>query len=491
MMLNQSLRKFTMIALVCYPLTGFTVGGDLPLPPVSTNTADKYEAAVVELKLRLLGWPDTALINSATLPDDGREFLLRVASDTWRGMMAFTDRESGLPLDNVRFGKPGVDWEPAAIGDYTTPTNIGLFLIGLGGAVDLGLIERNQAEQKAATLLKTLQKLERHAGFFYNYYNTTSLQNTGQFVSFVDSAWLTAGLIATRQAFPALEKACSQLIAQGDYGFFYNKSLQQMSHGYFVDQKSFAKYHYGMLYSEARLGSLIAIGKGDVPPAHWYGMNRTLPFSDDWQVMQPVGRHTRHYNGFTTQGGRYRWNEYEFVPSWGGSMFEALMPRLVLDEAQYAPNSLGRNSDIHTTIQRRYALEQLGYPVWGMSPSVTPASDYPYKEYGIRMLGVAGYADGVVAPYAAALALLTEPKEATVNLQQLARRYPVYGAYGYYDAVNPLSTQVAYHYLALDQSMIFIALVNHLTGGSVQKRFSADPVMQQALPLIGQENFFD
>lgn len=97
----------------------------------------------------------------------------------------------------------------------------------------------------------------------------------------------------------------------------------------------------------------------------------------------------------------------------------------------------------------------------------------------------------MVTPHAAALALLTEPKQATANLMELARRYPVYGEYGFYDAVDPNTGKVAYQQLTLDQSMMFLAIANHLSGGKVHKRFTSDPIMQKVLPLIRKENFFD
>src|SRR5262249_571175 len=73
-----------------------------------------------------------------------------------------------------------------------------------------------------------------------------------------------------------------------------------------------------------------------------------------------------------------------YVPSWGGSMFEALMPTLVLDEPRWAAGSLGPNDVSHAAIQRRWAGEELGLPVWGMSPCATPSHD-GYGEYGVRL----------------------------------------------------------------------------------------------------------
>ena len=86
---------------------------------------------------------------------------------------------------------------------------------------------------------------------------------------------------------------------------------------------------------------------------------------------------------------------------------------------------------------------------------------------------------------------MVEPAAATANLRRLAERYPVYGDFGFYDAVDPQTGQVVYNYLALDQSMILIALANYLRDGVIQKYFAADPIIQRALPLLEAERFFN
>jgi hypothetical protein len=171
-------------------------------------------------------------------------------------------------------------------------------------------------------------------------------------------------------------------------------------------------------------------------------------------------------------------------------MFEALMPTLVLDEGRYAPKSLGRNDEVHASVQRRWATEEAGYPVWGLSPAVRPGGD-GYGEYGVKVLGSLGYGPGAVAPYAAALALGELPQEAIADLRELAARYEVYGDYGFYDSVDPRSGEVAYQYLALDQSMILISAANLLKDHCIQKRFAADTIAQRVLPMLGDEDFFE
>jgi len=446
-------------------------------------------AAKRHVQARLVAWPSAA-VHPMTVPGEDEAFLWRLARDTWRGLQALSDREHGLPLDHVRFGNGSVALSDADIGDYTNVTNIGLFLVSVGAAHELGFISTVQAEEQLTATLDTLERLERHAGFFFNYYDTTTLERTSNFLSFVDSSWLTAGLMVVRMGFPELHARCTRLIEAGDYGFFYDDVEQQMRHGYYVNLPAVSEYRYGALYTEARLGSLIAIGKGDVPPEHWFRMVRTFPAADDWQTQIPRNRTAKTVRGYRVWGGYYRWKGIEYVPSWGGSMFEALMPTLLIDEGEFAPRSLGRNDTAHATVQRRYATEDLGYPVWGMSPSATPGGNR-YVEYGVEVLGVRGYDAGVVTSHAAALALPLLPGPAVANLRRLAERYDLYGEYGLYDAVDPVSGTVAHAYLALDQAMTFIALANYLKEGWVQKRFASDPIMRAALPLIGDENFFD
>lgn len=463
---------------------------DKVIPPKKTaweNALGGKDAAQPQIHARLAGWPKRLTVNSTELPADNQAFLERLARDTWGGLAALSDREHGLPLDTVRF-HGSVAPERAWVGDYTNVTNIGLYLIDIVAARELGFIDPAEGRERLSRAMDSLERLETWRGFFFNYYDTTTLERTSHFVSFVDSAWLSAGLMVVRNSVPELAARCTQLIDRQDYGVFYDPVDQLMMHGYYVHLPHRAEYNYGLLYSEARLGSLIAIGKGDVPEEHWRRMARTFPRHFTWQSQSPKGRLVRTINGHALSGGHYAWKQVKYVPSWGGSLFEALMPMLVLDEQRYAPASLGRNAEAHTAIHRRFALEHLGYPVWGLSPSSRPSGGY--GEFGARVLGVRGYRAGVVTPHAAALALMVDPAAATANLRQLAARYPIYGDFGFYDAVDPQTGQVAYNYLALDQSMILIALANHLRHGVIQRHFAADPFIQRVLPLLGAERFF-
>lgn len=439
------------------------------------------------IRNRMVGWPNRFLIESSALPRDDQAFLQRVAADTWRGVAALVDGRHGLPIDRIQLDRDSLEPARAAIGDYTNISTVGLYMLGVLSAHELGLIARPESVQKLSTTLNTLETLETWQGFFYNYYNTTTLERTSHFISFVDSAWLSAGLMVIRQAFPELAARCTRLLAAMDYRLFYDPETRLMTHGHHVNMGQRSNMHYGVMYAESRLGSLIAMGKGDVPPEHWFSLVRTFPVEQTWQSQIPVDR-TEHISGtYRWMGGLYQWRDFRYVPSWGGSLFEALMPGLILDEQRYAPQGLGYNNRIHTTIHRLYALDELSYPVWGMSPSSTPGHMAHYDEYGIKVLGMAGYASGVVTPHVSALALMTEPAEAIANLRTLTERYPLYGDFGFYDAVNPATGDVSYSYLSLDQVMMLIALANYLKDHAVQKYFGQDAAIQSIVPLLAIE----
>jgi hypothetical protein len=482
------------IMLITTGAPGPRVSDVVPTPAKQAWEVALGGPATVQARLqaRLTGWPQVGLVVPHMLPTDGTAFLWRLARDTWRGLVAMADRPSGLPIDHLHFRHPAVALHDATIGDYTNITSIGLQLIAMAAAHAAGLVAEPEVVTMLGRTLTTLERLETFAGFFYNYYDTTSLERSSHDISFVDSAWLTAGLIVVRNAFPVLSERCTQLINQSHYRLFLDPLYEVMFQGYHVNLARPAAFHYGLLYTEARLGSLIAIGKGDVPAAHWFKLYRTLPNTLEyaWQSQPPLNRLTKHTWDQLYVGGYYEWRGLQFVPSWGGSMFEALMPSLVLDELRYAPASLGLNDRMHAVIQQRYALEKLGYPVWGLSSSASPVTG-AYGEYGVKPLGTRGYAAGAVTPHAAALALVVIPEAAITNLRQLAQLYPIYGDFGFYDSVDPVSGQVAYQYLYLGQAMLFIAVVNHLTEYAVHRLFSADPIIQRVLPLLRAEHFFD
>ncbi|MGE0388034.1 MAG: glucoamylase family protein [Gammaproteobacteria bacterium] len=441
------------------------------------------------LAARLRGWPGRALVPAAELPANDVEFLRRVALDTWRGLDALTDRDNGLPVDHVAFGDT-LDPREAEVAGYTNITNVAMLAISIVGAESLGFIGPAAAEARLSGLLDTLERLPVVRGVYYNYYEVITAERGSNFLSFVDTSWLAAALMVARSAYPALAARCGRLLDRMDLSMFYDEVEELMNHGRYTHLGVPSEYHYGALYTEARLGVLIAIGKGNAPAGVWYRMHRTLPARDGWQTQPPLGRAPRTVDGHRVEGGWYQWGGLRFVPSWGGSMFEALMPMLVVDEMRWAPRSLGRNAVAHVAIQRRYATDVLRLPVWGMSPSADPRTG-GYGEYGAQVLGLRGYGAGAVTPHAAVLAAMVDPGAAVSDLRRLAQRYRIYGDFGFYDAVDPIGGRVARKLLFLDQAMSLAALANVLADRALQRHFAADPIAARVLPMLARERFFE
>jgi len=449
---------------------------------------------------RLGGFPKEIVVKK-TFPADDKQFLLEIAKDTWRFFDEITDKEHGLPLDTIQLGKEQALDDSTWVGDYTNVTNIGVYFMCLVSAFDLGFITKEEAIKRIQLTMNTVENLEHHSsGFPYNYYDTTTLERTSFFVSLVDSGWLVAGLYVVKNAFPEeLGAQAQRMIDRGNFKFFYNPVERQMFHGYYDHLQVYSDYHYGAFYTEPRAISYVAIARGEVSDEHWFeGLTRTFPEDYYWQQQEPINRVEKTTLGHKYYGGYYEWKEIQYVPSWGGSAFEALMPTLILKEKELAPEGLGLNDKNHVQGQIRYALEEMKQPVWGMSPSSTPEGGY--SEYGASPFGSKGYKPGVVTPHASFLALEFAPEEVIKNLRKLIELYDIYGEYGFYDAVrvapDPTKQEiqaglVARKYLALDQAMIFVAINNYLNNGAIRNRFHADPVMQKGESLLSSEKMFE
>ncbi|MFA5159805.1 MAG: glucoamylase family protein [Candidatus Omnitrophota bacterium] len=439
---------------------------------------------------RLCGFPKTLSIKK-NFPKDDKAFLREVAKDTWEFFDKILDSEHGLPLDTVLLGEKGPLDAATWVGDYTSVTNVGVYLMAVVSAYDMGFVTREDAVKRIQKTLTTIEKLEYHAsGFPYNYYDTTTLEKTSYFVSFVDSGWLVLGLYVAKNAFPEeLAGQATRLLKRGNFNFFYDPLEKQMFHGFYGNLNVYSDYHYGVFYTEPRAASYIAVARGDVPEAHWFeGLVRTFPASYAWQSQPPKDRVETILDGYKHVGGYYEWKGLRYVPSWGGSAFEALMPPIVLKEKELAPEGLGANNAAHVQGQIRYALEELKMPVWGMSPCSVPEGGY--SEYGAKPMGVKGYKSGVVTPHASALALEYAPKQVVANLRKLIKLYDIYGEYGFYDAVTVATGKIARKYLALDQGMILLAINNYLNHGALRNRFHEDPEMKKGENLLTAEKFF-
>jgi cyclic beta-1,2-glucan synthetase len=274
-----------------------------------------------------------------------------------------------------------------------------------------------------------------------------------------------AELLAGRLA--AIARAAGGLVADMDFTFLYDRPLDLFAIGYRPQEGTLDPGHYDLLASEARLASFVAIARGDVPVEHWFHLGRPLT---------PVGRGSA-------------------LLSWSGSMFEYLMPDLVLD----APSGslLEHTNRLAVRRQIQYG-EQRGVP-WGISEAAYNARDvhftYQYSNFGVSGLGLKrGLSeDLVVAPYATALAAMVDPVAASENFRRLAS-VGALGRYGFYESIDYTASrlpegeklEVVKAYMAHHQGMTIVALANVLLEGTMRRRFGAEPAVQ-ATELLLQE----
>lgn len=430
----------------------------------------------------LFNWQEWFLNNKRKhVTHEEQELLEKIAEDTYRFFEEFTDPDTGLPLDRVDF-ENGV-----TMAEHTSPTNIAMYLASTIAAAEMDIITHEEAKEKIDITLATLQKMEKWNGLYYNWYYTEdgSLKTDwGQFISTVDNGWLTIALVATGQFYPEKANIIEELVNNADYSKLYDPNVGLMWGGYDVAEGKYTAHHYGMLYSETRGASYVAIGKGDVPETHWWKMYRTMSPEDSNQSQQPQGQWV-NIDGVDVYEGHYEYNGIRYVPSWGGSMFEALMPQLFIKEKELGENALGLNNQRHVEGQIKYAKEK-EYEAWGFSPA---AIKNGYQEFGVKVLGASGYEDhATVTPHASILALEYDPATVIDNIQVLMD-LGVYGDFGFYDTIHLPTKEVAKTYLALDQGMIMISITNFLQDGVIRDYFHNDPIGKGPEHLLERETF--
>jgi cyclic beta-1,2-glucan synthetase len=265
----------------------------------------------------------------------------------------------------------------------------------------------------------------------------------------------------------AIADQAQQLFGETDFSFLFDPMRKLFSIGFRVRDGSLDPSYYDLLASEARVASFLAIAKGDVAPEHWFRLGRALT---------PVGRGSA-------------------LISWSGSMFEYLMPALVM----HAPprSLLDQTYNLVVARQISYAGER-GVP-WGISESAFNARDlehtYQYSSFGVPGLGLKrGLAeDVVVAPYATALGAMIDAEAAVRNFARLAK-LGANGPYGFREALDYTgrripegeSVAVIKSYMAHHQGMALVAIGNVLNGNAMVERFHADPIVR-ATELLLQE----
>ena len=253
-----------------------------------------------------------------------------------------------------------------------------------------------------------------------------------------------------------------------DYEFLYDRSRHLFSIGCHVGgAHRLDTSYYDLLASEARLASFVAIAQGKIPQEHWFSLGRSLTMAGN----QPA------------------------LLSWSGSMFEYLMPLLIMPT--WDGSLLESTCEGAVRRQIEYGAER--GVAWGVSESGYATTDahlnYQYRAFGVPGLGFKrGLADDlVIAPYASALALMIDPAAATANLRRLVEEHRR-GPLGFYEAIDHTASRVppgkksvtVRSYMAHHQGMVLLSLAYVLLDRPMQRRFAADPALR-ATELLLQE----
>jgi cyclic beta-1,2-glucan synthetase len=407
----------------------------------------------------------------AALGADDREFLESVARKTWQYFETFVGAEDhALPPDNVQLVPTLV------VAHRTSPTNIGMTLLATLAARDLGFIDADDFADRIDRTLTTVEGLERFEGHLMNWYDTRTLAPLRPaYISTVDSGNLAGSLVTLSVALQRLhlDDLAQRAVALFDamnFRFLYDPQRQLFTIGYRLADEDGPggrdPSYYDLLASEARLASFLAIAKGDVPESHWFHLGRAVTSVRGVPVLL----------------------------SWSATMFEYLMPLLVM--RSYPDTLLDESCQRVVRRQIEYATAR-GVP-WGISECAYNIVDhhdiFQYKAFGVPGLGLKrGLGDElVVAPYATALAAMIDAPRSATNLRRLTAA-GLEGDHGYFDAVDYTPREADHHdaarggsgslatgtvvrtYFAHHAGMTLVALSNALLDDRMVRRFHAGP----------------
>jgi cyclic beta-1,2-glucan synthetase len=419
-----------------------------------------------------------AILGEIHLTEAEREAALRYAKLHWMYFEKFVSEDTQwLAPDNFQ-----EDPEPV-LALRTSPTNIGLQLLSTVSAMDLGFITRSDMIDRVEKVFRSLERMRRFHGHFFNWYDLNELRVLEPgYISTVDSGNFAGHLIALKQACYEMLKdpTCTDQDAKRlraiagrahayavemDFRFLYDTRRKLFTIGYHIGSNTVDNSYYDLLASESRLASFVAIAKDDVSVDHWFRLGRSLTAAAGTRTML----------------------------SWSGSMFEYLMPALVM---QTFPFTL-LDQTHKGSVKRQIAYGNERSVPWGVSESAYAVRDrshtYQYRGFGVPDLALKrGLSkELVIAPYASLLAMLVEPRQSLKNLATLEAEGAL-GPYGFRDALDytrpsPGSRKsVVCTFMAHHIGMSLVALDNALNRQIWPRRFHMDPLVRSA-ELVLQE----
>ena len=452
----------------------------------ATQTAERLEAtlsgmrALARYRGHFYNWYDTqtaqvlapayvSSVDSGNLA--GHLIALANACEEWIGARLPNTWTEGLG-DAVALARTSVLAVPAAQGspgrrlqEILTDIDVAVRSAAMGGEVGVGVPALQRLAEKALKEARSIVAAPSNEGDEFLFWmsaictlvkdHARDLLMTAEDTRLLNLRW------------QSLADSARSLALEMDFAFLLDPERKLLSIGYAAVENRLDANCYDLLASEARLASLFAIAKGDVETRHWFRLGRTAI---------PVGKGSA-------------------LVSWSGSMFEYLMPSLVMR----APAGSLLEQTNTLVVQRQMAYGALQNIPWGISESAYNARDleltYQYSNFGVPGLGLKrGLAENlVIAPYATGLACMVDATAAGHNFDRL-QKLGALGHYGFYEALDFTRTRlpegqdvaIVRNYMAHHQGMTIVAIANTLHEGKMRERFHREP-MVQACELLLQE----
>ncbi len=398
--------------------------------------------------------------------EDERELLKNLAWDTWAFFAAHVPRQgTGLPPDNVQLSPP------TGTARRTSPTNIGLYMAACLCAWKMEIIDQSELVKRLSCTTQSLLQLPKWRGQLFNWYDIDTLEPLQpKYVSAVDGGNLAACMMSCSALLMTLggDKKAAQLAAKMDelcrameFEALFDQKRKLFVIGCDAERERLSASHYDLLASESRILSFAAMALGKVPVKHWARLGR----------------------------GVARAGKTGALLSWSGTMFEYLMPELLLRAPAHsllgATNAAAVKAQIAAGDDRIWGVSESGYNAFDLQ------MNYQYKAFGLPQMSLRGDAfEPVYAPYASVLALSVSPKAAAANIRAM-KRQGYMGEYGLYEAIDRAPERVAdgeaehvvKSHMAHHQGMILCALANALQDDFLVKTFMGRPDIR-ALSLM-------
>jgi len=415
--------------------------------------------------LRPLEPPYISSVDSGNLA--GHLIAVANACAAWRGMPADASRLASGAGDSLALARSALlalsdDRRTQLVSSAELERTLGDIAAKLAGGLD----ELSRGAATAADLARALNSERDDAGSMEMLFWVEAMQRSIESCC-RDMAQSATAITALSHRLETIERTARALAMEMEFTFLLDPDRRLLSIGYLCAEGRLDGHCYDLLASEARLASFFAIAKGEVPARHWFRLGREVT---------PIGRGAA-------------------LVSWSGSMFEYLMPSLIMR----APRGSLIEKTNELVVQRQIAYARGLRLPWGISESAYNARDkeftYQYSNFGVPGLGFKrGLGENaVMAPYATALAAMVDPAAATANFATLAERGGR-GRYGFYEALDFTPSRlpegqaqaVVHAYMAHHQGMTVVAIANALLDGIMRTRFHAEPIVQ-ATELLLQE----